>query len=153
MIWYDVHYVITLPLHYITPLHLWWYQGWFSMRPGDWRDPDFWFWSNLDITLLTPHSLPLRDITTCWSGNNRGNSSSTSRSKTWACISKRSLLPVFTCKHRKDKLVFESELDYRRERAGRGDRDVIKITLDMRSNYTQFTRRGQAGAAQCGVTT
>ena len=84
VIWYDVHYVITLPLHYITPLHLWWYQGWFSMRPGDWRDPDFWFWSNLDITLLTPHSLPHRDITTCWSGNNRGNSSSTSQSKTWA---------------------------------------------------------------------
>ena len=64
--------------------------------------------------------------------------------------SKRSLLPVFTCKHRKDKLVFESELDYRRESRTR-ERDVIKIiTLDRSTNYTQFTRRGQGSSMlQC----
>ena len=55
----------------------------------------------------------------------------------------------FTYKHRKDKLVFESELYYRRE-SRTGDRDVIKITLDRSNNYTQFTRRGQGSSMlQC----
>ena len=52
VIWYDVHYVITLPLHrYICDdIRL------VFMRPGGRGDGDPDFWSNLDITLLA-HSL------------------------------------------------------------------------------------------------
>ena len=49
LIWCSLCHYIT-----ITPLHLWWYQGWSSWGLESDGDPDF--RSNLDITLLA-HSL------------------------------------------------------------------------------------------------
>ena len=144
-IWCSLCHYIT-----ITPLHLWWYQGW-----SPWgRESDGILISDSDLILISHSSLtpsPGHHNLLITSQQRRRYHKFLRSIQNMSSL-KRSLSCLFSLDTNTGRTNWCLKVSWiTTERAGRGgDRDVIKITLDRSSNYTQFTRWGQASSLlQC----